>query len=137
MGLQNESVPESNQQDSTPEIRYRLPFKRNFHIAKRMRLEKVEHLIETYPDQYPTPKYLSFIKKFLEDGWNVKIYEVRVSKYIFVYTETKIYKIRFSNHKPLYQKEIENDCDYYVGISHKATHTTDQIINLIIKRNEN
>ena len=113
-----------------------MQFKKNFHIARRCRIEKIEKLITNYPKQYSTPKYLLFIKTFLESGWKVKPYEVKVSKYVFVFNDKEIYKIRFSNHKPIYAKEIENDCDFYVGISHTAVHTTDQIIQKIITKTE-
>lgn len=109
-----------------------LPFKKNLHIAKRQRLEKVFLEIIDYPPEYPTPKYLLFIKRFLEEGWEVKVYVAKVSKYVFVIREGEIYKIRFSNHKPLYHKQMENDCDFYVGVSHKQCHTIDEIIKKIL-----
>jgi hypothetical protein len=107
-------------------------FKKNFHIATVCRAEKIAKLIEHYPKQFPTPKYLLFIKQFIEAGWQVKLYKAGVSKYVFVYNQSEIYKIRFSNHKPLYSKEIENDCDFYVGISHTQVSTTDEIIKKIL-----
>lgn len=70
----------------------------------------------------------------LEKGWRVKLYTARVSKYVFVLKEGEIYKIRFSNHRPLYEKEMENDCDFYVGISHFQTSTTEQIIKKITEK---
>lgn len=108
-------------------------FKKNLHLSKRCRLKRILRDIEYYPKQYPTPKYLIFIKQMLESGWYVRIYKVRASKYVFVSKGNDIFKIRFSNHKPIYEKEIENDCDYYVGISHKQVSTTEEIINKITK----
>lgn len=106
-------------------------FKKNMHLARVMNTKKIDALIENYPKQYPTPKYLKFVKALLETGWGVSVYEARVSKYVFVTKGDLIYKIRFSNHKPLYHKELENDCDFYVGISHTAVHTTEQILHIL------
>lgn len=105
--------------------------KKNLHVAVRCTLPKVLMKIETYPSKYPTPKYLLFIKRMLELGFEVKIYVAKVSKYVFVITPNNTYKIRFSNHKPAYHKQMQEDSDYYVGISHTNVMTTDEIINII------
>ena len=109
-----------------------MQFKFNFHKARKYKLHKVEEMIKNYNKKYPTPKYLLFIKKMIEEGWEVKVYVAKVSKYVFVTKQNDIYKIRFSNHKPLYAREDQNDCDFYVGISHKQVSTTEQIINKIL-----
>lgn len=106
-------------------------FKRNLHIARRIKLNGVNKEIENYPKQYQTPKYLLFIKTMIENGSKVKIYKAGVSKYVFVITDTDTYKIRFSNHRPIFSKEIEEDCDFYVGVSHRNCQTTEEIINII------
>jgi hypothetical protein len=109
-------------------------FKKNLHIAKEYKLKKIIKMIENYPKEYATPKYLIFMKTMLENGWHVKLYVAnKVSKYVFIIKGNDIFKIRFSNHMPLYYKEIENDCDFYVGISHKQISTTEQVIKKIIK----
>lgn len=113
-----------------------LPFKANMHLAKNWKLGKVVGMIANYPAKYETPKYLLFIKKMLENGWQVKVYVARVSKYIFIIKDNEVFKIRFSNHKPLYDKEVESDCDFYVGISHKQVITTEELIKRFIKENE-
>lgn len=106
-----------------------MKFKKNLHIAKPCRLEKINKMIEHYPKPYAPAKYLIFIKAMLEAGWKVKIYVAnKVSKYVFIIKGDTIYKIRFSNHKPLYGKELENDCDFYVGISHKQVTTTEELL---------
>ncbi|MCK5061741.1 hypothetical protein KAR28_04270 [Candidatus Parcubacteria bacterium] len=64
----------------------------------------------------------------LEAGWDVKLYVAKVSKYVFIIRDDVVFKIRFSNHKPLLFKEEESDCDFYVGISHKQVSTTEQLI---------
>jgi hypothetical protein len=103
----------------------------NYHKAKKHTLTLVNQLIDDYPKKYSTPKWLLFTKQMIEDGWKVRIYQARVSKYIFITKADFIFKIRFSNHKPIYQKEMENDCDFYVGVSHTNVYTTDQIIEKI------
>lgn len=110
-----------------------MKFKKNIHIAKDCRIEKINKMIENYPKPYQPAKYLIFIKTMLENGWRVKLYVAnKVSKYVFIIKGEQVFKIRFSNHKPLYQKEMEDDCDYYVGISHKQVSTTEQIIKKLI-----
>jgi hypothetical protein len=96
-------------------------------------LANVDKQIEDYPKTrgYKAPKYLLFIKTLLEAGWSVRLYEGGkrgVSKYIFVKKNEHIYKIRFSNHLPIKSKEENGDCDFYVGVSHHQTSTTEDII---------
>lgn len=109
-----------------------MKFKINYHKAKKYTLAKTEELIRNYNKKFPTPKYLLFIKHMLENGWSVKVYVSGVSKYVFVVNGEEIHKIRFSNHKPIYAREVQEDCDFYVGISHKQVSTTAQIIKKII-----
>lgn len=109
-----------------------MPFRKNFHIAKEIDLFRIDRKIDNYPGHFSTPKYLTFMKKMLSEGWRVKLYEVGRSKYVFVFKDKLLFKIRFSNHKPIYQKEVESDCDFYVGISHKQVSTTEEIIKKII-----
>lgn len=106
-------------------------FKVNFHRAKKYDLKLVRKMIEEYPKEYPTPKYLIFIRWMLRHGFKVKVYVAKVSKYIFVYRRGAIYKIRFSNHKPLLHRELEHDCDFYVGVSNSTTLKTEEIIEAI------
>jgi hypothetical protein len=111
-----------------------MKFKKNLHLAKRITSQKINREIKNYPKQYPTPKYLLFIKQMIDSGWMVKLYKAGVSKYVFLIKGNDIFKIRFSNHLPLYYKEVESDCDYYVGVSHLQCSTTEQILNEIIKK---
>jgi hypothetical protein len=93
----------------------------------------VDERIAEYTTKYPVAKWLLFIKDMIEAGWNIKVYEVRVSKYVFVYKENTMYKIRFSNHKPIYHRELENDCDFYAGVSNKNCLTTEEIKKRILE----
>jgi len=106
-------------------------FKANAHKARPINLKNIENMIERYNKKYATPKYMIFIKTMIEKGFKVSLYVARVSKYVYVAKDGVVTKIRFSNHKPIYEKEMENDCDYYVGISHKAVRTTEQIVKIL------
>lgn len=112
-----------------------MPFKANIHLAREVTLENLKKEMDEYStrydSKYPTPKYMRFMRELLESGWRVKLYEARVSKYVFVSKGEHLYKIRFSNHKPIYAKERDNDCDYYVGISHKQVSTTEKILSIL------
>jgi len=113
-------------------------FKKNFHLAKKCYLEKIARKISGYANtQYEAPKYLRFILRMLREGWRAKLYiprESKISKYVFVYKEDKIYKIRFSNHKPTIHRELDNDCDFYAGISNLKIMTTEQIAKIILNK---
>lgn len=85
-------------------------------------------MIAKYPKQYTPPKYMFFMLDMLRDGWEVKLYTARVSKYVFVKKGELFYKIRFSNHKPRHDRETERDCDFYVGVSHFQVSTTEKIL---------
>jgi hypothetical protein len=110
------------------------PFKVNYHIAKKQKLNRITDEILNYPDKhhgYAAPKYLLFIETMLKEGWQVKVLKAGakgISKYVFIEKGDHLYKIRFSNHKPIFAREQKEDCDFYVGISHKQVSTTDQII---------
>jgi len=106
-------------------------FRVNYHVAKEINELRCDRMIQNYPSQYSTPKYMTFMSTMLKEGWEVKMHIVKDSKYVFVEKGDLIFKIRFSNHKPAYHRQKKNDCDFYVGISHKQVHTTDQIIQKI------
>lgn len=108
------------------------PFRKNYHLAKKCKAEKINKEIEEYKKRtgYNAPKYLNFIADMIADGWSVKLYKgglKRVSKYVFVRKNGYLAKIRFSNHLPIKGRELESDCDFYVGISHLQTSTTEEV----------
>lgn len=110
----------------------KLPFKVNFHIAKKVTKKDIQYRIDNRNKAYPVSKYLLFIRDMLAAGWRVKLYEVKASKYVFIYNDSNIYKVRFSNHKPLFSREMKNDCDFYAGVSNQDCMTTDEIKNAIV-----
>lgn len=94
----------------------------------RMTREEVEQLIADYPSQYPTPKYLLFMRYALDKGFQVSLHRAvrTVSKYVFVYHGQRRFKVRFSNHVPALYQELTKDCDFYVGICNTGVTTTRQ-----------
>jgi len=47
-------------------------FKINFHVAKPIDEFLINRLINEYPKQYSTPKYLIFIREMIQEGWGSK-----------------------------------------------------------------
>lgn len=91
--------------------------RKNYHIAKPVNLKKVETMIRIYENSFPAPKYMLFVREAIKSGFQVKLYQAGVSKYVFLKKGTYLTKVRFSNHKPNFWREAKEDCDYYVGIS--------------------
>lgn len=71
-------------------------------------------------------KYLGFCRTLLSEGYQLHLYEARetYSKYITVSLGRKRFKVRFSNHKPIRVREMNGDCDFFVGVNHTSTTTT-------------
>jgi hypothetical protein len=88
---------------------------------------------------YPVPKWIQFSEAMLDMGFSVDMQESKstVSKYLYLKKGDKKFKIRFSNHKPNYNKELGGDCNYYVGVGHTGMITTEQLIDIINKKTNN
>lgn len=97
-----------------------------------------EEMIDSYPGQYQTPKYLLFILEMNNLGFRVGLKEAKTtfSKYVLIEKGTQKYKIRFSNHRSKLSRELEQDCDFYVGVGNLGVITTEQVIEQI-KESEN
>jgi hypothetical protein len=106
-------------------------FKVNYHKSKKYTAGKVLALIEHYPKRYSTPKYLTFMRDMIARGWNVTMYVSQKSKYIYIKKDDHFFNVRFSNHKPIYERQLNGDCDFFVGVSHGVCQTTEQVINQI------
>jgi len=76
---------------------------------------------------YNAPKYLLFCRDMLRFGLHVHLYEAKttVSKYVTLSKGGKQFKVRFSNHKPNKGRELEGNCDFFVGYTHTGVRTTD------------
>ena len=79
---------------------------------------------------YEKPKWIEFCEVMLVYGYTLTLYEARetVSKYITVSNGTKSFKVRFSNHKPIKARELQGDCDCFVGRTNLGVTTTHQAI---------
>lgn len=80
---------------------------------------------------YPTPKWIQFCEYYLALGFGVKLHRPSrtVSKYITLYHNNKTFRVRFSNHRPLLEREISNDCDFFIGHTRGRVTTTQDAIN--------
>lgn len=88
-----------------------------------------EHLVKGYQPA----KWIGFCKVMMGKGFYVKLYEARhtLSKYITVIDpkdSRRQFKVRFSNHKPNKGKEVEGDCDFFVGVTNLGVTTTEMAI---------
>lgn len=80
---------------------------------------------------FSKPKWIEFCEAFIDEGGvTLKLYEARqtASKYISVIYNKKTFKVRYSNHKPIKYRELNQDCDFFVGVNHTAVTTTIQAI---------
>lgn len=78
-------------------------------------------------------KWIVFCEEMLRLGLVCELYEARqtVSKYITVRLpedRRKSFKVRFSDHKPIYHRELEGHCDFFVGRTNLKITTTQQAI---------
>ncbi len=72
--------------------------------------------------RYGKQKWIEFCEHLLNDGFELSLYEARetVSKYITVKHNGREFKVRFSNHMPNKTRELNGDCDLFVGKTHKG-----------------
>lgn len=81
---------------------------------------------------YSKQKWITFCEVLLDDGFTLHLYEARrsVSKYITISRSKRgsRYKVRFSNHAPIKERERGSDCDFFVGVTNFKTTTTEQAI---------
>lgn len=84
---------------------------------------------------YQKPKWIEFCEVMLQRGYDVHLHEAQttVSKYVTVSHENKKFLVRFSNHKPNLTREMNKDCDFFVGVNHLGVWTTAQAIKATIK----
>ena len=77
-------------------------------------------------------KWISFCEDLLVRGFTLELYEARktFSKYI---TINGSYKVRFSNHKPIYARELNKDCDFFVGVSNTGARNTQDALEAVEK----
>lgn len=79
---------------------------------------------------YPKQKWIIFCETMLSLGFDVFLTEAQQtrSKYVQIERNQRVFRVRFSDHKPIQSREINKDCDFFVGITNLATTTTNQAI---------
>ncbi|WP_435008006.1 hypothetical protein P12x_005273 [Tundrisphaera lichenicola] len=85
---------------------------------------------------YDKPKWIGFCETLLDRGYILTLYEARqtFSKYITVsMAGHKPFKVRFSNHKPIAQRELNGDCDFFVGVTNLCVTNTSQALIAVEK----
>ncbi len=87
-------------------------------------------------NDWPKSKWIFFCEEMLRLGFTVELYEARQtkSKYCTVKrpaTGKKPFKVRFSDHKPIYHREAAGDCDFFVGVTHTGVRNTQHAINAV------
>ncbi len=99
---------------------------------QRLTLEMLKSRIS---EKYGKAKWIEFCEILLKQGYKLKLYEAKYtySKYIMIFKGNKSYKVRFSDHKPILQKELDNDCDFFVGVSNLGITTTKDALNAVAK----
>ena len=85
---------------------------------------------------YPKPKWIEFCERLLPEGYTITLYEARRthSKYINVSRgKAPSFKVRFSNHAPILSREINGDCDFFVGRTNLSTTTTSDALAAVFR----
>lgn len=83
---------------------------------------------------YSKSKWIYFCEEMMRLGFTVELYEARQtkSKYCTVRREAfkgKSFKVRFSDHKPIYHREMAGDCDFFVGHTNTGIRNTHDAVN--------
>lgn len=83
-------------------------------------------------------KWIQYCRFMLAAGYTVHLYEARqtVSKYVTTSHGGAQYVVRFSNHKPNKRREMNHDCDMFVGVTHTGSRTMDDAIRVCLRRLE-
>lgn len=105
---------------------------RNIKIDQDILNERAQRSIKA---GYPKQKWIEFCETLLAEGYVLSLYEAKytASKYITIKKGKKSFKVRFSNHRPNWQKEQMNDCDFFVGVSNNTVTTTVQALEAVHK----
>ena len=83
--------------------------------------------------KYGKQKWIIFAEELLHKGFKISLYEARrtFSKYLTVEKDGKYFKVRFSNHKPIKERELNNDCDFFVGVTNYKVTTTEDALKAV------
>lgn len=87
-----------------------------------------EHARAAAARDHDPAKWVLFSTWWLYRGYEVRLYRAKrtVSKYVTVTDPARgvSFKVRFSDHKPILRRELDGDCDFFVGITNFDIHTT-------------
>lgn len=102
----------------------------NVRITAEFLEERVSRVVAA---GYAKQKWIMFCEQMLQRGYSLSIYEARrtVSKYITVKKGKRTFRVRFSNHKPIKNRELAQDCNFFVGWTHTGVRTTEQAIEAV------
>lgn len=83
----------------------------------------------------PVQKWILFCRYFMSKGYKIRLYEARrtVSKYITLIKDGKSCKVRFSNHRPIREREKNKDCDFFVGVTNFQVITAHDVALQVLK----
>lgn len=83
--------------------------------------------------KYGKQKWIIFAEELLNKGFKISLYEARrtFSKYLTVEKNGEQFKVRFSNHKPIKEREENNDCDFFVGVTNYKVTTTEDALQAV------
>lgn len=86
-------------------------------------------------NNWPKSKWIYFCEEMMRLGLTIELYEARQtkSKYCTVRKDGKSFKVRFSDHKPIYHREMQGDCDFFVGHTNTGIRNTQQAIIAVCK----
>src|SRR3970040_2008304 len=86
----------------------------------------LQERINSYPvEEYGLPKWVIFCRTLLAQGYTINLHEARrtFSKYVTVGKQSSgrsAFRVRFSNHKPIAEREARGDCDFFVGVANRT-----------------
>ncbi len=84
---------------------------------------------------WPVSKWIEFCEEMHALGLETHVHAAQTtrSKYVHVCdrARSKIFKVRFSNHRPNYLIEATKDSDFYVGVTNFGCTTTLQAIEAV------
>jgi len=97
-----------------------------------------EEIIKTRrgPGIYPECAWMKFSRALLSRGYSLSLYEARqtVSKYITVHgINDDFYTVRFSDHRPNIKRELNRDCDFFVGVTNFSVTNWKQALSAVLK----
>ena len=106
-------------------------------MSKKATNRLIDHkfLSSRVSSEFGKQKWIIFCETMMHYGFTLRLYEARktYSKYVTVLDAGKEFKVRFSNHRPIYRREVNGDCDFFVGRTNLGVTTTGDAIEATLK----